>query len=68
MRNSIYKVFLIELRKRYRVPKDDRIDKRCHSAFGWLAPDDNYYKGHCGYCAEASYIENKYWEQRGSEE
>lgn len=52
--------YLKQIRKQYQVPKNDKIDKRYHGYFGWLAPDDNYYNDHCGYCAEVKYIEQKY--------
>ena len=60
MANETCKAFLKSLRKKLNVPKDDKIDKRYHGWFGWLAPDDQYYDGHCGHCAEVKYIEHKY--------
>jgi hypothetical protein len=53
--------YLKSLRKELGLKKGvDVIDKRYHGMFGYLAPDDQYYKGHCGHCAEAEYLTKKY--------
>ena len=53
--------FLRGLRKELKLKKGvDTINKRYKGMFGYLAPDDQYYDGHCGHCAEAEYLTKKY--------
>jgi hypothetical protein len=60
---TVCAAYLKSLRKRYNVPKEDKIDKRYHGPFGWLAPDDQYYNDHCGHCAEVKYLHKKYFKK-----
>ena len=50
---EICKQFLKHYRKIVGAKKDERIDKRYKP---YLAPDNNYYDAHCGYCAEVEYL------------
>ena len=58
---SICKEYLNALRKELQAKKEQKIDKRYKP---YLAPNDKYYTGHCGYCAEAEYLLDVY-KQKG---
>lgn len=67
MANEVCKAFLKEYRKVVGAKSDEKIDKRYHSGFGsnpqFLAPNDKYYSGHCGHCAEVEYLTEIYSEE-----
>lgn len=48
------KEFLRYYRKIKNVAPEQKIDKRYKP---YLAPNDKYYFGHCGYCAEVAYLQ-----------
>jgi len=61
-----HKQFLKALRKVLNAKRSERIDKRYNKYGEYLAPDNNYYKAHCGYCAEANYLGKVYEKGRKS--
>jgi len=63
MTNEHCKEYLKAFRKAVGAKKDEKINKRYKSIFGWLAPDDRYYTGHCGHCAEVKYLSRIYGNQ-----
>lgn len=56
MANEICKEYFKAIRKTVGAKPDEKIDKRYKNDFGYLAPNDKYYKGHCGHCAEVEYL------------
>ncbi len=62
MANDICREYLKEYRKQVGAKKEEKIDKRYKSMFGWLAPNDKYYgcRACCGHCAEVEYLEDIY--------
>ena len=50
---NICKAFLKSLRRVVGAKPEEKIDKRYKP---YLAPNNKYYEGHCGYCAEAKYL------------
>ena len=55
------KAYLKATRKVVGAKDNEKIDKRYgNSLGGYLAPNDKYYYGHCGYCAEVSYLMDIY--------
>ena len=57
MANDTCRFFLTTFRKEIKAKPAEKIDKRYRGSFGWLAPNNKYYNGHCGYCAEIKYLE-----------
>jgi len=57
MTNETCKQFLKILRVQVGAKPEEKIDKRYKP---YLAPNDKYYSGHCGYCAEAEYLREIY--------
>jgi len=55
--NEICKEYLKAMRKILKAKPDEKIDKRYKP---YLAPNDKYYKAHCGYCAEVNYLQEIY--------
>jgi hypothetical protein len=56
--------YLKALRKELKVNAKDKIDKRFKPGyFGYLAPDNQYYKADNAYDAEIKYIMHKYGNQ-----
>jgi len=55
--NELCKAYLKAMRKILNAKSDEKIDKRYKP---YLAPNDKYYKGHCGYCAEVNYLQDIY--------
>ena len=53
MANEICKAFLEQYRKIVGAKPEERINKRYKP---YLAPDNHYYDGHCGHCAEVKYL------------
>lgn len=49
--------FLQRFRMVIGAKPEEKIDKRYKP---YLAPNDVYYEGHCGYCAEVKYLEDIY--------
>ena len=49
--------FLKSYRRIVNAKPEEKIDKRYKP---YLAPDNNYYNAHCGYCAEVKYLETIY--------
>ena len=62
MANEICKRFLKEYRRIVNAKPEEKIDKRYKP---YLAPNDKYYDGHCGHCAEVNYLQDIY---RGDED
>jgi len=56
----ICKEYLKQYRKQVKAKPEHKIDKRYKSVFGYLAPNDKYYNGCCGYCAEVNYLQEIY--------
>ena len=57
MANENCKEYLKAVRKQLKAKYDEKIDKRYKDQmFGYLAPNDKYYKTHCGHCAEVEYL------------
>jgi hypothetical protein len=55
------KAFLKATRKVVGAKDDEVIDKRfAETLSGYLAPNDQYYSGHCAYCAEVTYLMDIY--------
>lgn len=57
MANEMCKAFLKSLRIVVGAKPDEKIDKRYKP---FLAPNDKYYSGHCGHCAEVTYLTEIY--------
>lgn len=56
MNNIQCKIFLKLLRAKVHATKNEKIDKRYKTVFGYLAPNNKYYRAHCGHCAEVEYL------------
>lgn len=57
------KAYLKATRRVVGAKDNERIDKRYGNPLsGYLAPNDKYYSGHCGYCAEVAYLMDIYSE------
>lgn len=59
------KILLDIIRKELGAKPEERIDKRYYTSLDngdreYLAPDNMYYRAHCGYCAEIKYLEHIY--------
>lgn len=57
MANERCKAYLKYFREVVKAKKEERIDKRYKP---YLAPNNKYYGGHCGYCAEVQYLTEIY--------
>jgi len=58
------KILLAQTRMELGAKPEERIDKRYYTTENkgrqYLAPNNLYYTSHCGYCAEAKYLEDIY--------
>lgn len=58
--NSFCQILLTQTRKDLNAKAEEKIDKRyyttTHRGKQYLAPDNQYYVAHCGYCAEVAYL------------
>ena len=59
MANEKCREYLRYYRKVLKARKEEKIDKRYKP---YLAPNNKYYEGHCGYCAEVQYLTEIYSE------
>ena len=57
MANERCKEYLKYYRKVLKAKKEEKIDKRYKP---YLAPNNKYYEGHCGHCAEVQYLTEIY--------
>lgn len=57
-------MLLAKTREDLQAKPEEKIDKRYRAkvARGWqyLAPNNQYYVAHCGFCAEVKYLEDIY--------